>query len=755
MIAAAAAVAALGSIPMHLPCAPRGRGLATKYAIVWSLLVGLLLGVSGLIAAAFAWQDTVQGVGAVQREKALAAAERIDHVIDALEQPLRWVVDDVARRDDRAPQALQIELLQLLRRQPAFVEVRWIDAAGRERLALSRLAMDVLDSGRDWSSHPLVQGARRDGVRFGAVEFRRGSEPHLAMTLAARGGGAVIWAVVNLKALGEITREAQPAAVGVAYVVDAAGQLLSHPDPSLVLRRTDMAGLPHVRAALAVDRATSADDARALDGTPVFAAAALVPRLGWTVIVEQPQRQALAPVWGSLARSAALTALGVALAVAASAWLAGRLVRPIRALQARAADIAAGQLDQRIELAGGDEVQALGEQFNRMAAKLQALYASLEARVADRTRELADANEAKSRFLAAASHDLRQPVHALGLFAGQLRQAPDHAAQRALVGDIERAVAAFEALLASLLDISRLDAGSVAVQRTPVALGPLLDRLAGGFAPAVAAKGLRLRTRSTALWVDSDPVLLERVLLNLLGNALRYTARGGVLLAARPRGAAVELWMVDTGIGIAPEHQAPVFDEFFRVPGVPADGEVGLGLGLAIVRRLVALLGHGLVLRSVLGRGSAFVLTLQRAAPAAPAALELVPLAAAEPLAGRRVLIVDDDAAVREATRGQLAQWGCEVLVAADGAQALARQAAGAPEIVLTDLRLADGEDGLAVAQRLRERAAVPVVVITGDTVPARLRAAREAGCTVLTKPLRPARLRAVLEALLPARPPR
>jgi signal transduction histidine kinase len=589
-------------------------------------------------------------------------------------------------------------------------------------------------------------------VRFGAVEFRRGSEPHLAIAQAARGGRAVIWAVVNLKALGEITREAQPAAVGVAYVVDASGQLLSHPDPSLVLRRTDMAGLPHVRAALAVDRATSADDARALDGTPVFAAAAPVPRLGWTVIVEQPQRQALAPVWGSLARSAALTALGVALAVAASAWLAGRLVRPIRALQARAADIAAGQLDQRIELASGDEVQALGEQFNRMAAKLQALYASLEARVADRTRELADANEAKSRFLAAASHDLRQPVHALGLFAGQLRQAPDHDAQRALVGDIERAVAAFEALLASLLDISRLDAGSVAVQRTPVALGPLLDRLAGGFAPAVVAKGLRLRTRSTALWVDSDPVLLERVLLNLLGNALRYTARGGVLLAARPRGAAVELWMVDTGIGIAPEHQASVFDEFFRVPGVRAGGEVGLGLGLAIVRRLVALLGHGLVLRSVLGRGSAFVLTLPRAAPAA---LELVPLAAAEPLAGRRVLVVDDDAAVREATRGQLAQWGCEVTVAADGAQALARQAAGAPEIVLTDLRLADGEDGLAVAQRLRERAAVPVVVITGDTVPARLRAARETGCTVLTKPLQPARLRAVLEALLPARPPR
>ena len=374
------------------------RSLASKHAWVWSGLVGLLLAGSGLMAAAFAWRDTVQGVKAVQHEQAIAVAERIGNFFERIEQPLRWIVDDPTRGDDVAPQALRIELVQMLRRQPALAELRWIDRSGRERLALSRLAMDMADGARDWSVDPLVLGARRHGVQLGAVTFLRDSEPHVVLALANRSDGPVLLAEVNLKAVWEIVHNLPQAAGGVAYVVDAKGQLIAHPERSLVLRRTDMAGMAHVRAALAGDQATTVHDANGLDGTPVFAAAAPLPRLGWMVFIERSRRDALAPVWRALERSAMLTGLGVVLAIGASAWLARRLVQPITALPARAADIAAGRLDPAHRTRSGDELQALGEQFNRMAEDLQGIYASLEARVAERTLALAEANQAEAPF---------------------------------------------------------------------------------------------------------------------------------------------------------------------------------------------------------------------------------------------------------------------------------------------------------------------------------------------------------------------
>jgi signal transduction histidine kinase len=193
-----------------------------------------------------------------------------------------------------------------------------------------------------------------------------------------------------------------------------------------------------------------------LDGVGVLAARAPIRRLGWIVIAEQHRREAFAPVVRSIAQSAVLIALGGLLAVLAGVALARRLVRPIRSLQARAAAIGAGQLSERIDIATGDELEALARQFNQMAGNLQEIYATLEARIAERTRELAHANEAKSRFLAAASHDLRQPMHALGLFVGQLRSARQPDAQRALIGNNLDSVGAVAALLESRLDISRL-----------------------------------------------------------------------------------------------------------------------------------------------------------------------------------------------------------------------------------------------------------------------------------------------------------
>ncbi len=699
-------------------------------------MLSLLLAISGGIGAWFAWRDTVASVEALQRAQAEALATRIERDAAAIAQPLRWIVDDPALAHGDASEALQIELLRAMRRQGAIDELRWVDAAGRERLALSRIAPDVVDSGRDWSGDARVAAARRDGEFIDRVRFADDGEPHVTMVLAAPRVGPVLIAEIGLRPVLAATA-LQIAPAGLAYVVDAEGRLLSHPDVGLVLRQTILSSLAHVRRALAAAQPMSMRDERDVAGRAVFAAAAPIPRLGWTVFVEQDRGQALAPVWRVLGQSALLVAFGVLVAVVASAWLARRLTQPIRELQVRAQAIGRGRFDERLDLRTGDELQTLAEAFERMASDLRSSYATLEARVAERTRELADANEAKGRFLAA-----------LGLFVGQLRATVDADRRRELIGHIEASVAAFEALLASLLDLSRLDAGVVPVHREAVDLAALIARVGAGVQAEAQRKGLRLRVTPRRVWVDSDAVLLERIVLNLVGNAVRYTERGSVRLAVVRHGDDATLIVADTGTGIAPEHLPHVFREFYRAGDRPSDDAPGLGLGLAIVERLARLLGHRVRVHSRPGRGTCFSLTLP-SVEAPEAGTEAPPVSAAPTgLEGCRVLVVDDDAAVREAMRGQLEQWGCQVRLAASAAGALDAFAASPPHLAIVDLRLG-GDDGLALARRLRELGdgAAALAIVTGETAAQPLQAARDAGFTVLAKPARPARLRAVVQA--------
>ncbi len=724
-------------------------GLARKYALLWSALVSALLALSGFAAAYFAYIDTLAAVQALQREKAAGMAAKIGDFVGDIERQLQWVASSPAVASDSSPVELRIELLRLLRRLPALSEVRWIDAAGHERIALSRFALDTVDSGRDLSADPRYAVARRSGEYVSPVYFHRDTEPYVSLALMARRGGQVLAAEINLKFVWELVSQFRYGETGVAFVVNAQGQLLSHPDLSVVLRKTDMSRLPQVRTILASNGATTVNDARNLAGAAVLAAAAPIDRLGWMVFIEQQRDEALAPVRRTIIQSVLLVALGIVLSIVASVLLARRLVRPIRTLQARAAEIGAGELAGRIEISTGDELQALAQQFNQMAASLQEIYATLEARIAERTQELAHANEAKSRFLAAASHDLRQPMHALGLFVGQMRHSVSDEARRALIGNIEQSVAALESLLESLLDISRLDAGAVQVRREVFSLEPRLARLAAGFVPAAQEKGLELRIRPARVWVDSDPVLLERILINLLANAMRYTERGRVLIGCRRRGTRVEIIVADTGIGIGVEELPLVFREFYQA-GNGDSGEKGLGLGLAIVERLARLLDHPIRVQSERGRGSCFSVQVPTAQP--PPNAERI-LAVAEPeasLAGQCILVIDDDDAVREAMRGLLQEWGCAAWLARDGEQArgfLKEQ--GKPDLALCDLRLGSGESGLALATSITASLSVPVVLLTGETAPEALQAAQASGLPLLHKPIRPARLRALLESLL------
>jgi CheY-like chemotaxis protein/anti-sigma regulatory factor (Ser/Thr protein kinase) len=300
-----------------------------------------------------------------------------------------------------------------------------------------------------------------------------------------------------------------------------------------------------------------------------------------------------------------------------------------------------------------------------------------------------------------------------------------------------------------LLDLSRLDVGAVTVEPRDFALHDLLSRLAAQFEPMARAQGLRLSLVSTSTWVRSDPVLLERVLLNLLSNALRFTPRGRVLIGCRRRAEAIEVVVADTGIGIAAGHLPQVFQEFYRA-GPPRGGmDGGLGLGLAIVQRIGRLLDHLITIDSVAGKGTVVRVRVPRALPQARSVSPAVALV--DSLKARRVLVVDDDASTREAMRGMLAAWQCEVVTAVGLEDALVHARERTPEVVLCDLALADGHDGVEVVERLR-RACGPQLrcaFITGESSPGLVAQARATRHPIVFKPTAPAKLRALLEHLV------
>jgi signal transduction histidine kinase len=774
-----------------MPATLRLAGLAPKYALWIVALVATLLIASGSINLYISWRENEAHIDALQVEKARGAAARIQQYIADIEQQVGWTLlppTPLTGAGATAVDPLQLrrlEFLKLLRQAPAITHAAWIDPQGLEQVRVSRLVPDAVGQAVPRQAEAAFTQTTDGRTWRSAVTFRKFTEPYLRVARRSAASGGVTVADINLKFVWEVVSALQLGSGGVAYVVDDQGTLVAHPDISLVLKKADLTGLPQVRDAvqrLANSAATASagvtvstpsaagthadaaggDDAVDPAGRRVLAAAARIEPLGWTVLVESPRSEALAPVVSSAWRLSLLLVAGLALSALASALLARTLVRPIRALQDGAERIGAGDLEHRIQVTTRDELRALAERFNQMAASLQTSVGQLESRVAERTRELAEANEAKSRFLAAASHDLRQPVHALGLFVGQLRGAGVESERQDLLAHIEHSVASFEGLLEALLDMSRLDAGAVPVRRQALTLAPMLEHLVRGQAATAGRKGLRLGLRlseglrSGHIGVVSDPVLLERMLTNLLTNAVRYTAQGGVLLTAREREGEVELRVLDSGVGIAPDQLPHVFREFYRVPGLAAGDDPGLGLGLAIVRRLTDLLGHRLDVRSAPGRGSVFTLRLPRvsgeAVPEATgmASTDNATSAASDLLTGRRVLVIDDDAAVRQAMRGQLQQWGVVVQVVADEAQALAALVQSAvPEAILCDLRLADGVSGLDLALRLREHHSVPTAIVTGETSVEQVRAVREAGLALLSKPVRPARLRAQLEAML------
>ena len=392
------------SISAGAPVSKVRSRLFFKYVVLFVAVVCVALLANGIFDVYFYYQEHKAALVRIQREQAAAAADKIGHFIKEIESQLGWTTQlpwSAGSIEQR-----RFDALRLLRQVPAITELTQLDATGKERLRVSRLAMDVVGSSSDFANDPKFTEAVAKKVYYGPVYFRRESEPYMTLAIAgARRDAGVSVAEVNLKLIWEVVTQIKVGERGHAYVVDAQGRLIAHPDISLVLRNTDMSKLAQVRAARGEIGGAGAEvqEAEDIQGQKVLTAYAPVAPLGWLLFVELPSQEAYAPLYKALQRLAWVLLAALVFAVFAGVFLAGRMVGPIRALQAGAARIGSGDLSQRIAIKTGDELEGLANQFNDMAGRLQESYAGLEQKVEQRTHEV----QARSRELAQSVEEMR------------------------------------------------------------------------------------------------------------------------------------------------------------------------------------------------------------------------------------------------------------------------------------------------------------------------------------------------------------
>jgi two-component system, sensor histidine kinase len=399
-------------------------------------------------------------------------------------------------------------------------------------------------------------------------------------------------------------------------------------------------------------------------------------------------------------------------------------------------------------------VSSLRTRFENEALATELARQNADVEAARRIAE--DASRSKTQFFAAASHDLRQPLHAMGLFAAALSEKVREPEVRHVVDSINASVQALEGLFNELLDVSKIDSGVIKPELTSFQVDQVFNRLREEFAAEAHAKGLELSIISAGELVLSDAVLLERIIRNLLGNALRYTPAGQVVLSASRAVDRIVIEVRDTGLGIQPDDQARIYDEFFQLSNPGRTSRKGLGLGLSIVKRLCGLLGYELRLTSEYGKGSVFSFDVPPGEAAQPQRASPGPASTFSDLSGKLIVVVDDEAAIVEAMRTLLAAWGAKVIGSPTGDDVMSTvHAAGQlPDLLIVDYRLGARESGIDIAQRLRRELdpEIPAVLVTGSITSDLEERARSAGLRFLLKPVTPAALRECIESSLNTR---
>ncbi len=601
--------------------------LGRKYAVYFVAVVGLALLVMGVVQLTFTERENRQAVLNLQHEQATFAAARIEAYVREIERQLGWV--RFARPGGAQPDQVRIDFLKLLRQVPAITDVAYADAGGREMVRVSRVSLDAVASRADLSGHPGMKASNAQEAWFGPVEFRQDTEPYMTVAVSQIGGPEVILADVNLKFIWDVVSRIAVGEKGGAYVVDAQGRLVAHPDIANVLRQRDLSSLPHVDAAI-TGAPRQATVATGPAGEQVLTAHARIPSLGWTVFVEQPVADALEPVYAAVTRTALLLLLGLIFGVLAGAYVARRMVRPIRAIGKGALTLAEGDLSHRIDVRTNDELQDLAQRVNHLADRLQDMTGNLERKVEERTRESASlvteverksaqlelADRHKSEFLASMSHELRTPLNAVIGFSevllermfGELNEK-----QAEYLTDIHGSGRHLLALINDILDLSKIEAGRMDLELAQFNVPEVLQG-------TVSLLRERAGRGQVTLTLACDPQLgswiaderkFRQILLNLLSNAIKFTPAGGcVQVEAMDAGRALQLSVKDNGIGISAQDREVVFEEFRQASGNHLAKAEGTGLGLALARRLVELHGGTITLASEPGQGSTFVVTL-------------------------------------------------------------------------------------------------------------------------------------------------
>ncbi len=602
--------------------------LFRKYAAVMMLLVGGALLVGGVLELIFNYFESRAQIDRQQSIEARAAAARIEQYLKGVEQQildvsaLPWASAVLNLQDRRD------EYRRLMKLAPAIAEIRSVDTEGKERIRVSRVDVDEIDSGRRLDANATFSKARLSGVDYSATYFKDGSEPYL--TLGVREGGQssdrnsngwVTLVELNLKFVGDVVRQIKVGRNGRAFVIDGENHLVAHPNISYVLRRTDVSSLPQVTALRA--EAGSGKPAlpnsvtgASLDGMPVLTTYAPIRVAGWWIFVEQPMSEAFGPIYDSMVRTVFLFVLGALLALAASYFLARRLSQPILTLQRGAVRIGGGDMATRIKIKTGDEVEALADEFNRMAAQLQDYTTGLERKVAEKTAQLELANHHKSEFLANMSHELRTPLNAVIGFSEVLKEqmfGPLNDKQKEYARDISSSGQHLLSLINDILDLSKIEAGRMDLEASafnlPVALENALTLIRERALRHHLKLELDLEPGIETIVADERKV--KQILINLLSNAVKFTQPGGkIVLSVRRSGSVAVIAVSDTGPGVAPEDQERIFEEFRQLKSTDSAKHEGTGLGLALAKRMVELHGGNISIQSEVGKGSVFTFTL-------------------------------------------------------------------------------------------------------------------------------------------------
>ena len=736
-----------------------GSRLFHKYAALLIVVVALSVIVTGLLHTWVSYNELRRLLLQTTAEQAVSAETRISQFVKEVEGHLSWATQLPARF--KTEEEWKFDAARLFRQAPAVTEIAQLDAKGFELFRSSRQAMDVVGSRKDHSSTPAFIEASQHKSYYGPVYFVRESEPYMTIALAGpRADHGVVVAEVNLKFIWDIVSEIKIGEGGITYVTDSEGRLIAHPDISLVLGRTDLTRLTHVQLARSLPAGRQAETYNLtlnLAGDEVLVASSMINELGWLVFAELPAREVFAPLYDRLVQSGVLLVTGFGLAGLAGLFFARKMVIPIRLLAEGAKQLGRGDLGQRIAISTGDELEQLGRQFNQMAERLEESYQNLERKVDERTRQLKIATEAKSRFLATASHDLRQPLHALGLFVAQLRSRLSVQDRKKVLDRIETALSGMNELFTALLDVTRLDAGALQPTVREFPVDDILERIEATFLESAREKHLSLHVIRSSAWVRSDPLLVERIIANLVSNAIRYTRKGKILIGARRQGRwqlRLEVW--DTGPGIPEDQREAIFGEFYRFKG-EGHQPGGFGLGLAIVDRLSQLLGHLVTVESSVGKGSCFALTLPTV-PAGRRGSRVASVVSKRIASGRNLIVViDDDPMVLESMSGLIRSWGCDVVTGDTSAAVLARLKPNArPDAIISDYHLSSEKTGVDAIDELRGAfgSEIPAFLMSGDVNPEPSLRAQAKGYPLLHKPVEPMTLRATVNQVVAGRSP-